>query len=444
MTSQDTGPGSAVRPGITLLLILAVLLPAIFAFGILYRQALIFPFQDDYAVILSFAADYDQLHSLTTKVLDVATTQTIEYKIIFEHFVVASEMELSHHINFAILTGLGDLFLLPIGYLLWRTYREQNKNLNQRLLAFLPISLLFFSLTYWETLNWSTADLQNVPVICFSLLAVYLLFPERTLTTSWARLVLACLVAALGAFTSPNGFLLGPVGLLILLPPRLYARSVVWCVSFIAPLIAYLYHYTPLVHAAHKTFFLARPIFFLAFLGAGAIPFRWPAAVLGIAILGVLWLAIRARFDRTNPTAFYFTAWVVGTGLMVSSVRGALGVSVVSRYSIYSLLVLIFCYGFLAQYLPTCTPAFSRRGFYVTSIVFAFGVCVVAQMHAYRKLGARRDMVVTGIELYRTNPEMNSPLVDPNLLQGQPEERGYEQSALTNAIQKHVYTLPGH
>jgi hypothetical protein len=70
MTSQDTGPGSPRRPGITLLLIFAVLLPAIFAFRFLYPQALIFAFQDDYAVILSFAADYDQLHSLTTKVLD--------------------------------------------------------------------------------------------------------------------------------------------------------------------------------------------------------------------------------------------------------------------------------------------------------------------------------------------------------------------------------------
>src|ERR1700744_109448 len=118
MTSQDTGPDSAVRPGITFLLIFAVLLPAILAFGTLYRQALIFPFQDDYAVILSFAADYERLPSFASKLLDVATTQTIEYKIIFEHFVVASEMELTHHINFALLTAIGDLFLLPIGYLL--------------------------------------------------------------------------------------------------------------------------------------------------------------------------------------------------------------------------------------------------------------------------------------------------------------------------------------
>jgi hypothetical protein len=438
MASQDTGPGSGARPGITLLLVFAVLLPAIFAFGILYRQALIFPYQDDYAVILAFAADYEQLPSVGSKLLAIATTQTIEYKIIFEHFIVALEMELTHHINFAILTGLGDLFLLPIGYLLWRTYQEPDTSLNQRLAAFLPISVLFFSLTYWETLNWSTADLQNVPVICFSLLSVYLLFPMRTFTSSSVRLLLACLVAALAAFTSPNGFLLGPVGLLILLPRRAYAKSLLWCASFVGPLAAYLYHYVPAVRAAQKTFFITRPIFFLAFLGAGAIPYRWPAALLGIAILGIFWLAIRSRFDRSNPVAFYFTIWVLGTGLMVSSVRGATGVFVVSRYSIYSLLVLIFCYAFLVQYLP----ASNRRGFYVTSTVFALVVCILAQVHAYGKLGARRRMVHTGIALYRADPEVNSPLIDPNLLQGFPGEKGYEQKALTEAIQKHVYSLP--
>jgi len=431
MTSQNSGPGGGVRPGTTWLLLFAVLLPAIFAFGILYRQALIVPYQDDYAVILAFAADYDQLHSVGSKLVDIATTQTIEYKIIFEHFIVASEMELTHHINFALLTGLGDLFLLPIGYLLWRTYRDQDADLNQRLLAFLPISLLFFSLTYWETLNWSTADLQNVPVIFFSLLAIYLLFPMSN-----ARFVLACMVAAVAACTSPNGFLLGPVGLLILLPRRAYAKSLLWCASFVGPLAAYLYHYTPLVRASHKTLYITRPIFFLSFFGAGAVPYRWPAALLGVAALAIFGLAVRSRFDRTNPVGFFFTVWVLATGLMVSSVRGATGVWVVSRYSVYSLLLLIFCYSFLAQYLP------ARRGFYVTATIFSLGICLLAQIHAYTKLGARRRMVLTGIALYRADPQANSPMIDPNLLQGFPEEKAYEQSALTNAIQKHVYSLP--
>jgi hypothetical protein len=222
------------------------------------------------------------------------------------------------------------------------------------------------------------------------------------------------------------------------LPRRAYAKSLLWCASFVGPLGAYFYHYVPVVRAAQKTFFITRPVFFLAFLGAGAIPYRWPAALLGIAILAVFGLAIRSGFDRTNPVAFYFTVWVLATGLMVSSVRGATGVFVVSRYSIYSILVLIFCYAFLTQHLS----ASNRRGFYVTSTVLSLAICVLAQVHAYGKLGDRRRMVLTGIALYRANPEVNSPLIDPNLLQNFPGESGYERRILTEAIQKHVYVLP--
>src|ERR1700677_4214774 len=145
--SDDTTAGS---PGITLLLFLAVLLPAIFAFAILYLQWSSLPYQDDYAVILDFADNYNQLPTLQAKLLDIATAQTIEYKIIFEHFIVASEFELIHHINFALLAGLGDLFLFLIGYLLWRVYQEDERDLNQRLLAFFPLSLIFFSMTYLD------------------------------------------------------------------------------------------------------------------------------------------------------------------------------------------------------------------------------------------------------------------------------------------------------
>jgi hypothetical protein len=452
MPSADAGQDSGTRPafenaaawpGITYFLLLAVLLPAVAACGILYRQALPVPYQDDYAQILAFSTDYAQSHDLKSKLLEIATTQVNEYKLGFLHAIVAFELELTHHLSFAFLTGLGNLSLLPIGYLLWLTYQEQDSSLDQRLLAFLPISLLFFSLTYWENLNWATTDLQNIPVILFSLLAIYLLFPGKMVEAGPVRLILACLAAALAAFTSANGFLLGPVGLLIFLPRRAYATAVVWCASFLAPLAAYLYHYTPVVHTVlGAARYITRPLFFLAFLGCGAVPFRWPAAVLGVAILAVFWIAVRTRFDRTNPVSFYFTLWVLATAALVAWVRGASLFHIGSRYSIYSILMLIFCYSFLAQYLPGRVQKFDRRLFYVTSTILAFCICVLADVHAYNKLEARRGMVLAGIELYRTNPVANSPMIDQNLLQGVPGEREREQRALTNAIQEHVYTLP--
>jgi hypothetical protein len=429
---------STTRP-ITFLLILAVLLPAIAAFGILYRRSLSVPYQDDYDAILAFALRYGQLPTLKAKVLEIATLQHNEYKLGFEHSVVAAELELTHHLNFTFLTVLGDLLLLPLGYLLWRTYQQDEKGLARRLLAFLPISLLFFSLTYWENLNWATTGLQNTPVILFGLLAIFFIAPGKA--PSVAHLLLGCLAAALAAFTSANGFLLGPVGLWILLARRAYAGSVAWCASFILPLAAYLYHFTPSVYVVQRFVYITRPLFFLGFIGC-AVPFRWVAAPLGLVLMSIFVLAVRSRFDRTNPVAFYFTVWIVATGCLVAWVRGAGTFVIASRYSMYSSLMLIFCYSFLAQYLPGRWSIFNRTRFYVTSIVLAVCFCCLADVYAYKILQTRRRSILAGIESYRANPQVNSPLNNPEVEQGVPKEKAFEQGMLTEAIQKGVYTLP--
>jgi hypothetical protein len=452
MPSEVTGENSGIRrmfknvparPGVTLLTLLSVLLPAISAYWIVYRQSLSVPYQDDYAVVLAFANNYERLPTWTAKILNIATEQENEYKLAFAHSIIASEIELTGHLNFAVLNTLGNLFLLPIGYLLWLTYQEDGIALNRRLLEFLPISFLFFSLTYWPNLNWTTTALVNIPVIFFSLLAIYLLLPRRMVEPTRARLLLACLAAALAAFTSANGFLLGPVGLMVLLPRRDYAKSLAWCASFVLPLAAYLYHYSRVANPVDIGSYVTRPLFFLAFLGCAAIPLRWPAALLGVVILGILRLALRSRFDRVNPVAFYFTVWIVATALLVAWVRGAASFAIGSRYSIYSILVLIFCYSFLAQYLPNRWSAFNRRQFYAACLALSVSMCFLADVHAYKKLRERRQMVLAGIELYLANPDKNSPVNDPNLAAKSFERaRGLAREILNDAIQQHLYTLP--
>ena len=231
----------------------------------------------------------------------IATAQLNEYKLGFEHSIVASEVELTRHLNFAFLTTVGNLSLAPIGYLLWLTYQEDEVSLGRRLLHFLPISLLFFSLSYWETLNWAMAGLQNIPIVLFSFLAIYLLASEKVFGIGRAYPLLACLAASLAAFTSANGFLLAPVGLLILLPRRAYTESLAWCASFIAPLAAYLYHYQHPVEPLYRAFYITRPLTFLAFFG-GVVPFRWVAALLGLAALIVFFISgsLPLRSDQSH------------------------------------------------------------------------------------------------------------------------------------------------
>jgi hypothetical protein len=424
----------------TILLLFAVLFPAVVSFGVLHRQALTVPYQDDYNAILAFAIGYHQLPDARAKLLDIAAAQHNEYKLGFEHAVVASELELTQRLNFGFLTACGNCFLLAIGCLLWWTYAGDG-DLRLRLLTFLPVSLLFFSITYWENLNWAMTDLQNIPVVFFSLLAIYLMVPTQSSGATPSRMAAACIAAALAAFTSANGFLLGPVGLLFLLPRRAYARSLAWCASFVVPLAAYLYHYAPQPHELSRFSYLKRPLFFLGFLG-GAIPFRWVAVALGIAVFAVILLAAYARFDRTNPVASYFVIWLVATACLAAWVRGGSAFTVASRYSIYSVLLLISCYSFLAHYLPSRKSAFNRPRFYQISLVVAFGIWLIGNASAYKNLGARRQMVLTGVELYRAAPGRNSPMIDPQVERLFPSEKVFEQVTLTKAIQEGIYTLP--
>jgi hypothetical protein len=87
-------------------------------------------------------------------------------------------------------------------------------------------------------------------------------------------------------------------------------------------------------------------------------------------------------------------------------------------------------------------PGHRLARFCVTSIVLAAGVCLFVNADAYRQLGARRRMVLSGIELYRANPEANSPMVDPGVERLFPEEKSADQAILNRAIQEHIYTLP--
>jgi hypothetical protein len=423
----------------TLWLLVSVVLPPIIAFAILYRQRISLPYQDDYLVVLAFANDYRQLHGFTAKVLDVATTQTNDYKLGFLHFVIALELELTGRLSFGFLITIGNFLLLPIAYLLWHVYRRDRTDLNQQLLEFVPVSLLFFSLSYWESLNWAMAGLQNLSVIMFSLLALYFLNP-RNRSLSFPALLLACGSAILAAFSSANGFLLAPLGLFLLLRRNAAVGAAVWCASFVLPLAAYRYHYIPFsvsVNIMHRGSYGGKMAYFFGFIGC-AIQQRWVAGVLGLVMLAVLLFAARFGFERSHPAPFYFTVWILLTAVLVAGLRQGIA----PRYSMYSLLLLISCYWFLRQYLPTRSAVFSPKRIYTVSIVLAAILCLVSDITAYRHLKQRRDMVIGGLENYRANPQVNTPLNNPETRQASPSEEAYERDTLNRAIAGHVYTLP--
>jgi hypothetical protein len=288
-------------------------------------------------------------------------------------------------------------------------------------------------------------SLQQLPVVFFSLLSIYLLFEEKSPDISVARFGLACFAEIFACCSSVNGFLLLPVGLLILIPRRAYVRSFVWTISFLPMLLAYLYRYNlqplPVTHRAAYFKYITRAIEVFAFLG-GVVPQRWVAVLAGIALVVVVRVALRSHFDRTNPVSFYFTLWILGTALMVGWGRGAGGVGNPSRYTMYSLLMLIFCYAFFSHCLREQESALSQKRFYIGSLVVAVIIFVWGTMQANRKLESRREMVYKGLAFYRSNPAVNSPMIDPMVELNLKQEKQIEKVALNDALRAGIYTLP--
>jgi hypothetical protein len=435
-------------PIVTALLAVAALAPAIAAFAILWRQAYAAPFQDDYSALLKFSGDFERLDSVKDKLLLIASAQHTEYKLVFEHSVVAAELALTHQLSFSFLQSLGDLFLLPIGWLLWLTYGGREKSVRARLIRFLPAGLLFFGLAYWETVDWAMAGLQNLPVVFFSLLSIYLLprwdgfadsqvsgaRPGAPIDWAWAC---ACVAGALAAFSSANGFLVAVVGAWILLRSRKYWACAWWGASFVIPLVAYLYHYAKVPRQVTGLYYVARPLEVFAFLGMAAGSF-WGALVAGFAIAVVILSALKSRYVRENPVGVYWTVWVLLSALPVAWVRGSTGVVIASRYSIYSCLMLVFCYAFLADRAATRTDGWMRM-FYLTALVLAFSFCVWKDTQACDKLGQRSAMIRAGMAHYKENPALNSPLIDAFVIKDVPGEDQFERQELSREIESGIY-----
>jgi hypothetical protein len=428
-------------PIAAILAFLAVIAPVIAAYSVLYQQGLAAPFQDDYHALFAFGAGYVRQPGWAAKAAYVIAFQHNEYKLIFLHVIAACEISLTGHLDFVFLNTLGDLFLLPLGCLLWLIYRKKEENLTDALIHFVPVSLLLFSLTYWETVNWAMASVSNIPVILFSLLAIYWLVIAPSMRRPWIWIAFACIAGVAAGFSLVNGLLLAPVGLLILVPRRAFKAAAAWCAAFVAAGALYSYHYERVVHRVASLAFIKRPVGVLTFVGS-ALPSLLFAMLLGLVLLVIGGSAIQERFDRKNPAAFYSFVWILLTAILVGWVRGGSLGTLASRYSMYSLLTAIFCLEFLVDGLPARYKHFNPKLFYAAVTICALVFCIWTDARAYRLLRERKEMVLAGLEHYRSNPAINSPLIDPFIIRALKGEAASEQVDLTHALESGVYTLP--
>jgi hypothetical protein len=261
-----------------------------------------------------------------------------------------------------------------------------------------------------------------------------------------SRLVGAGAAALLACLSSANGFLLGPVGLAVLLQRKQYGRAIAWILIFAAAVFAYLFQFHSASPSMHVAMYV-KPLFFLAVLGGAApVPLMLP---LGLVLVGVFAWSIRMGYARENMTVVLMAVWIVLTAALIAFGRGnyGLGAAHASRYKIYSDLMMIFCYVFVAERLwdaPTPSLALKRRLYFGALLVVSI-YCVRADVSAWRLLSQRDGDLRAGLAHYDANPAVNSPMYisDPEVQQEQAvSEDEAVRRILVEAMDAGIYQPP--
>jgi hypothetical protein len=341
--------------------LLFVLFPPVLFYTLLFRNVSNIPFYDDYYALLDFLNQLVPLHGIAAKLSCFLASQHNEYKLFLLHAVAWLQIALFGHLDFRIDSAIGNGFILLLAILLWKTFLPNQKDLAARLTLFIPISWLLFQFQNWENLNWAASGLQHLAVLPFSLGAIYLLLRGGRIAFIVASL---SLILAIGS--DGNGLLMIPIGVAILGVAHHYRRLAAWLLVSAACIAAYAYGYTmrppqigfaiPVVAHPH----LLAPAYAIAFMGSAAsFPFFVGSFVLGLLlVVFFIWLA-RRGYIRKNPFVSWSVLFLLLTAAGVAALRSRYGVeqAVVSRYTIYSALLLIFAWFALAEEFLQHRPA---------------------------------------------------------------------------------------
>jgi hypothetical protein len=430
-----------------------ILAPILVYYGLLVRETIDMPYLDDYSAVLGLINNWTRLNTLHGKLMEILTSQHNEYKLMFANAVFVLQYLVSGRVNFSLLSTIGNLFVLPLLLVVYLMWRIDGREVRNKLLLFSPVSWILFQLQYYSSLNWPTASLQNIPVILFSLLAIYLLSKDRQ---TLFPLALCALILAIAS--SGNGFFVIPIGCLMLIQFRRPARFVYWLVASASMLALYLYKYNFFQSQSHSDRGIASslhhisPLYALSFMGASIARYQSyvPAAILGACLCVAFIFSIADKSYVSSPALFYSICFIMVTSLAVSGLRSDFGIaqSLVSRYRIYSNLLLVFTYLYVAGKWEARLHGSSARFAAAIVVVAVIGFNASSTYAGYKLLRIRTDLTREGMRRWErgeqsvtTAPESTGedPVIKRQRLNGNYEP---EDQLLRQSMSLHIYSPP--
>ncbi len=343
------------------------LVPVLYYALTIIRYAWNMPYMDDYPVLVDFLNRWSG--ASMSEQMGMLLEQNNFHRVVWVKVLALLNVGVTGSINFTFLQLVGNAALLLTVWVLYRA----NSSLNKW--AFLPALFLIFQFQSWNNAFWAMAAVSNLWAPAWALLAFYLA-NQQSDRLRW----LALLVGLVALLTNGNGLVVLPLlcGLAVFTKP--YGRqgkgwldgNTMWRSTLISLTIIALFFYfrgysnpsgpslTTLLNPAKLFHLLALDT---AFLGAMFYhpSVAWLSQVVGC--ITILWTGylLLTRYDRKNPTLFWFLIFLNLTGLMLAVNRIEKGTELMyaSRYRNITALMLTTTYLTLVDVFRLTRPRWS-------------------------------------------------------------------------------------
>ena len=220
------------------------------------------------------------------------------------------------------------------------------------LIYYTPVTLLLFSFVQYQNTLWG---FQMAWYLVTLALALVLFLLDRP-ALSWWVFAAAIAAAVVGSFSSLQGLLIWPVGLLILCARHRQRHSlVIWIACALAAITLY-FHNLNSFYYSDQTYVFTHPIeslkyfFFLvgSVLGVQLTPSPWPIIVYGAIVTVIaIWLVVKHQWRSEGNTSLVGVSLICYGVLFAATItqgRAWFGLWGPSRYATCGLLILTGCY----------------------------------------------------------------------------------------------------
>ena len=323
------------------------------------------PHGDDYDAILYFLNQF-AVQNYEDKVL-LVLSQHNEHRIVLDRLITISSWKIFGQVNFTYLIWIGNLGWFLVIWIFWKWAKSKQVTF----IEFAPIIICLLTFCHYELMTWAMASLQQYYQILFAICCLFFLTSNRNY---WALFFFT-----LATYTGGGGIILGPTIILYYLISKNPSKASINIV--VVTIVTLLYFYWPQYLANPQSpgsaKILLRPDLFLeftlGFLGsAGNI--RKIGLSSGIIFGGLLFLLWANKYSfnkKHNPFLYWTFLYIVMVAILTAATRGGFGVlyaQTTSRYTQYSLLILVTIY---LSYLLESNNSKKRRAIFFIGLGFS-------------------------------------------------------------------------